>query len=360
LREYIENGYIRLYSLELILEIQKGKHPLDLALILPEYFRIIEPDYVRYNDLSRFKFHRKVPIYKKKALRTKPKYSFNLSEVGILSDILTKIYEMLPDNFEILLPTNFSPSGDWRQTFYNIKTGESFFCSCFRMAIEIEQATWKHIIYHPHLKYAIENKSYKDKICHLCTDTIPDGSLFNKSFSGSYGAYIYKTAFELYNPKLENFDLRKAENIVRKRTGFPLIGEGWIAETELYKRLKMDFSEIEIIHHGKPSFLGRQEYDIWIPKYKIAVEYQGIQHYEAVEHWGGEEGLERREGLDKKKFEISIQNGVTLFYAKEGYNYTELVEQIRLAIFKSNAAPVGEDADTDVVKDAIEANTNSV
>jgi hypothetical protein len=91
LKEYIEDGYIRIYSLELILELQKGKNPLDLILCLPEYFMIIEPDCVHYNDSSKFKFRRKVSLYKKTALKTKPKYSFNLSEVGILHDILTKI-----------------------------------------------------------------------------------------------------------------------------------------------------------------------------------------------------------------------------------------------------------------------------
>jgi hypothetical protein len=114
---------------------------------------------------------------------------------------------------------------------------------------------------HSHVKYALDNGSYKDRICHLCTNTIPDGNPFNKSFSGLYGVYIFMTAYELYNPMLDNFDLRKAENIVRKRVGFPLIGEGWIVETYLYKRIKADFPNIEIIHHGKPLFLGRQEYE---------------------------------------------------------------------------------------------------
>jgi hypothetical protein len=119
LKECIENGYIRLYSFELILEIKKGHHYLDLTLILPEYFRIIVPDYVRYADSPSFKFHRKVPLYKTKALKTKPKYFFNLSEIGILGDILTIIYDALPDKFFYLMPSNFRPVGDWRQTFYN-------------------------------------------------------------------------------------------------------------------------------------------------------------------------------------------------------------------------------------------------
>jgi hypothetical protein len=339
LREYIENGYIRLY-LELILEMQKGESPLDVTLILPEYFRIIEPDYAHYADLSRFKFHRKVPLYKKKALKTKPKYYFNLSAVGILRDILEKIYEMLPDDFDMLLPSNFSPEGDWRQTFYNIKTGESFFCSCFRTAIEIERSSFHLKIHHPHIKYAMANNSYKDDICHLCTKVPPPRSRFNSTFSGIYGQYIYKVAIEngyltAVTPEECKKTMKNAENIIRKLVGFPLIGEGWVSETDLYKRIKSEFPNLEVIHHGRPSFLLNQEYDIWIPKFKIAIEYQGIQHFTTIDHWGGEEGLTKRQELDKKKYKISSQNGVTLFYAKEGYNFPELLQKIKATIEKS-------------------------
>jgi hypothetical protein len=333
-REYIDNGYIRLYNLELVLELQKGKHSLDPTLILPEYFRIVEPDYVRYDDLSRFKFHRKVPPYKKKALKTKPKYSFNLSNVGVLSNILTEIYEALPDDFKVLLPSNFAPKGDWRQTFYDVKTGKAFFCSCFRKAIEIEKHTFQINAWHPHVKYALDNNSYMDNICHLCTKTEPPSNPFNHSFASIYGCYIYKAYIEMGGANSENYAQirRDAENAIREKVGYTLIGEGWVSETGLYKRVKASFPGIEVIHHGRPPFLGKQEFDIWIPKYKIAIEYQGIQHYEAIEHWGGEGGLEKRQELDKRKAVLCAEYGIRLFIVRHDEDMDAAVSKIKAAI----------------------------
>jgi hypothetical protein len=41
-----------------------------------------------------------------------------------------------------------------------------------------------------------------------------------------------------------------------------------------------------------------------MPKYKIAIEYQGIQHYKAIKHWGGEKGLQKRQADDKKNMKL--------------------------------------------------------
>ena len=66
-----------------------------------------------------------------------------------------------------------------------------------------------------------------------------------------------------------------------------------MSETELYYLLKDNLSTEEIIHHGKPKWLGRQHVDIWFPKRKIGIEYQGIQHDQPVEYFGGEEGYKK-------------------------------------------------------------------
>jgi hypothetical protein len=233
------------------------------------------------------------------------------------------------------MPSNFAPAGDWRQTFYNIKTGEVYFCSCFRKAIEKNpepKVSFKTL--HPHVKYALDNNSYMDNICHLCTKTEPPQNPFSHSFASIYGCYIYKAYFEMDGINSENYAQigRDAENAIREKVGYPLIGERWIQETYLYKRIKQNLPEVEIIHHGRPDFLGKQEYDIWIPEYKIAVEYQGIQHYKAIKNWGGEEGLQKRQSDDKKKYKISVENGVTLIYAKGNYNYAEILQKIKAII----------------------------
>ena len=113
-----------------------------------------------------------------------------------------------------------------------------------------------------------------------------------------------------------------AENAVRERYGIPLIGEGWVSETALYKTLKDLFSDLEVIHHGKTDWLGRQHLDVYIPALNIAFEYQGRQHQEAVEYFGGKEAFEATKQRDKKKAQLCKENVVKLFYIYEGEDFS--------------------------------------
>jgi hypothetical protein len=106
------------------------------------------------------------------------------------------------------------------------------------------------------------------------------------------------------------------------------------AETELFNIIKKSFPLLVVIQHGKPDFLEKQHYDIWIPKLKIAIEYQGEQHSKSIKYFGGEDGLKAQTERDKRKHDISINNGITLIYASKGYNYIEIIKQIKI---KDNA-----------------------
>ena len=88
------------------------------------------------------------------------------------------------------------------------------------------------------------------------------------------------------------------ENEFRTSRGVPRIGEGWVSETNLYYELKSHFENETVIHHGKPKWLGNQHVDIWFPKFKIGVEYQGKQHFEPIEFFGGEESFIRNQERD--------------------------------------------------------------
>lgn len=70
-------------------------------------------------------------------------------------------------------------------------------------------------------------------------------------------------------------------------------------------------------------WLGKQSYDIYSDKYKVAIEYQGQQHYEAVDLFGGEESLKYSLKRDKRKRELSILHGIRLLEWK----YTVPVEE---------------------------------
>ena len=46
---------------------------------------------------------------------------------------------------------------------------------------------------------------------------------------------------------------------------------------------------------------GKQEIDIWVPKLKLAIEYDGRQHFKAIGFFGGKDGLKERKRLDALK-----------------------------------------------------------
>lgn len=123
--------------------------------------------------------------------------------------------------------------------------------------------------------------------------------------------------------------LRDGENTYRLNIGAKKIGESWIAETELFYKIKNVFSDIEVIQHGRPSWLGRQHFDIWIPELKIAIEYQGKQHDKPIEFFGGLEAFEKGLKRDKLKKKKCLENRVKLIEVREGYFLNEIIDEIK-------------------------------
>jgi hypothetical protein len=93
-----------------------------------------------------------------------------------------------------------------------------------------------------------------------------------------------------------------------------------ISETKLFNILKKEFINIEVLHlYRNMDILGRKSIDIYLPEYKIAVEYQGRQHFEPVTRFSGRNGdyIKRYEKyciLDKEKYQQCKDYGVKLFY----------------------------------------------
>ena len=77
---------------------------------------------------------------------------------------------------------------------------------------------------------------------------------------------------------------------------------------------------IENEWHYTPKWLSGQHLDFYIPKYRIGIECQGIQHYEPREYFGGENYFLRVQQLDAIKKEKCDNANVALFYIK----YTEI------------------------------------
>lgn len=96
------------------------------------------------------------------------------------------------------------------------------------------------------------------------------------------------------------------------------------SQTKLYEKLKESFPNEEILFEVNNKiipWLGLQRFDIYFPKYNIAIEYNGIQHYVEVEHFGGKIGLSETKKRDELKRQKCKDNNCILFEVK--YDYTE-------------------------------------
>ena len=54
------------------------------------------------------------------------------------------------------------------------------------------------------------------------------------------------------------------------------------------------------------------KFDFYLPKYKIALEYQGKQHYESIQYFGGEERFQKQIKTDSLKEEWCKNNNIKL------------------------------------------------
>ena len=84
----------------------------------------------------------------------------------------------------------------------------------------------------------------------------------------------------------------------------------WKHELTLFNEVRSLYPDT--LYQYRPSWLGRQSLDLYIPSLKTAIEYQGIQHYTPVAFFGGEEALAQRRELDEQKRDLCKINAVRL------------------------------------------------
>ena len=82
------------------------------------------------------------------------------------------------------------------------------------------------------------------------------------------------------------------------------------SEIDLFNLVKEKYNDA--LFQYKDMWLENQSLDIYIPQWKIAIEYQGQQHYTSVKHFGGKNALAASRKRDKTKKELCTQNGVSL------------------------------------------------
>lgn len=146
----------------------------------------------------------------------------------------------------------------------------------------------------------------------------------NQDKHGRATMSIVRRAFRHYMQD----SLTHAEDRWREKKQLPAIGDGWKSETELYYRVKSHLSNEEVILHGKPKWLGRQHFDIWIPKRKIAIEYQGEQHDRPIDFFGGEVAFVQNQRRDARKKSLCHKHGVKLIEVRPGYDINSVLSTI--------------------------------
>lgn len=169
----------------------------------------------------------------------------------------------------------------------------------------------------------------------ILEDVCPDEvfSLLNGSEKDFLSTYNGLSEIELIMAKAHDSHFQKCsrkirkiiENEVRVKFGFKKVGEAWATETLLYQLVCQIFPKEKVYRHYRPEYLEYLELDVFIPRLKIGIEYQGIQHFKPIDHWGGKESLARVIERDKKKKKLCLKNGVKLIYF---YYYEELRREL--------------------------------
>ena len=86
-------------------------------------------------------------------------------------------------------------------------------------------------------------------------------------------------------------------------------------ECLLWRKLQEKYKNTEILHeYYNTDFFGKKSLDIYFPKEKIAIEYQGGQHFKPVKMFGGYNSFLKIAERDKEKYKECKNNGIKLFY----------------------------------------------
>jgi len=110
------------------------------------------------------------------------------------------------------------------------------------------------------------------------------------------------------------------------------------SQTILFQKLQKSFPDELFIWEYSPEWLNKQRLDIFIPKYNLAIEYNGQLHYQSIEYFGGDKKFELQQKRDELKRKKCKDNDCILFEMKYDYNendYEKLVDNIK-SIIKEN------------------------
>jgi hypothetical protein len=132
------------------------------------------------------------------------------------------------------------------------------------------------------------------------------------------------------------------ENITREEFGFRKVGDAHVNESLLLIIVSRLFPRAEINRHHRPDWLAGLELDLFLPKLRLAFEYQGQQHFHPVKAWGGKEGLDKLRIRDAKKRDVCIRESVSLIAIDytEPLTETHVKERIRTGTYMNTGGVI--------------------
>jgi hypothetical protein len=157
-------------------------------------------------------------------------------------------------------------------------------------------------------------------------------------FNGTMRAtYVEGLPMPFFNSSRAAADLlrplhRQAENALREDLGYAHVGQGWVAETELFLLIRDTVGgQTGVEQHGVPQGFGRQHLDVWLPDWRIGVEYQGEQHDRPVDFFGGEDAWKLTVARDRAKRAKCKRLGIALIEVRPGYVPDEVLARLYAA-----------------------------
>lgn len=122
---------------------------------------------------------------------------------------------------------------------------------------------------------------------------------------------MYITKFMQYYGHLSDDEVA-----LRKQLGFVEKGKIGVSEEILYRSCVEIFGTQNVARRYRGKELDGLELDVWVPRYRLAFEYQGEQHFKPMKHWHGKPGLRTQQARDAKKVELCRKLGYHLLCLK--------------------------------------------
>ena len=289
---------------------------------------------VSYSAGVRHVISRKEPYrYLLKEWKTKINHKITLS-ANLPSCVFKRVLDVVQQS-KVLQPyvPKFTSGTFALVTFHHAVTGDVRLCSCHKgvhdqMLNEVhcgnsdpcedEIDSWDK-------NWIIESLSrgqYEDGLCHLC-------------IAEKYGA---KENFLRYG---DDIDLCPYENVLVRRDGLDhktamreakrKLGIGrYKREDKLCGIVRKLFKGAKVMREASPKWLDGLRFDIYLPEYKLAIEYQGEQHFEPVDFFGGEEGFKDTVRRDNLKRKLCREYGVSLVEIRYDQTFSEASLRHRL------------------------------